>query len=136
MNERISDKIAQIEQFLEELLTFVPNDLEEYLQDYKTRAACEHYAERIIEATVDLAFLIIKQRKFHPPAQEEGIFFTLAENNIIPLDLARRLKEAKGMRNILAHEYGRVDDRIVFVSIKEELEQDVQQFINIIRQTL
>jgi uncharacterized protein YutE (UPF0331/DUF86 family) len=39
-------------------------------------------------------------------------------------------------RNILAHEYGEVDDEIVFNSIKDELEKDVKGFIKSIKKAL
>ena len=46
------------------------------------------------------------------------------------------VKEAKGMRNIIAHDYGKVDDEIVFNVINEELIKDVANFINFIRQVI
>ena len=33
------------------------------------------------------------------------------------------------MRNIIAHEYGKIDDRIVFNSITKELRSDVIEFL-------
>jgi uncharacterized protein YutE (UPF0331/DUF86 family) len=40
-------------------------------------------------------------------------------NHILDIDkrLSSKLKEAKGMRNIIAHEYGNIDDKIVFKSM-------------------
>ena len=57
----------------------------------------------------------------------------LFNEKIIPLELAKRLKEAKGMRNILAHQYGVVDDKMVFHSVTEELSRDVSRFIEEIK---
>ena len=50
--------------------------------------------------------------------------------------LAKRLRSAKGMRNILAHEYSDVDDEIVFNSLKCELEEDAINFIKMVRKSL
>ena len=47
MNERINDKIEEIKILLEQLLTLIPSEFEEYSTDYKTKAACERYIERI-----------------------------------------------------------------------------------------
>jgi len=49
------------------------------------------------------------------------------------MPLAGRLKDAKGIRNILAHQYGNVDDRIVFKSITKELVEDTGDFLKSIR---
>lgn len=37
------------------------------------------------------------------------------------------------MRNIISHQYGNVDNKIVFETITEELEKDVREFIKCIR---
>jgi len=129
MNERISDKIEEIEGYLEELLDIAPDNFVEYKTNLEKKAACERYFEKAIEAVVDLAFLVIKEKKLKIPENDKEALDILAKNNLIPKILAARLKEAKGMRNVLAHEYGKVDDKLVFDSIKEELENDVREFI-------
>ena len=36
------------------------------------------------------------------------------------------------MRNIIAHQYGEIDDELVFKAISQELEKDVNEFIDLI----
>jgi uncharacterized protein YutE (UPF0331/DUF86 family) len=130
---RIDDKVEEIERLLDELATIVPTSQDDYASDLKTRAACERYFERIVSVIVDAAFLVVKSRGIKAPEDEKAIFDALATADIITPDLARRLKEAKGMRNILAHEYGVVDDEIVFHAITEELEKDAREFVTAVR---
>ena len=73
----------------------------EYVNDPKTKAACERYFEKIIEAVVDLAFLIIKEQGLKLPEEEKEAFDILALEKIIDKELAEKLKDAKGMRNIM-----------------------------------
>ncbi len=136
MNERIKDKIEEIEKYISELLEIKPDNLESYINDFKSKAACERYAEVIVEAVIDLAFLSIKEKKLPSPENDLEAFDTLAKNNIISAELADRLKDAKRMRNILAHEYGKVDDEIVFNAIKNELEGDAKDFIKSIKASI
>ena len=49
---------------------------------------------------------------------------------IISQELSERLKDAKGMRNVIIHEYGRIEDDKIFHSVTEELEKDTREFIN------
>ena len=133
MNERIKDKIEEIEKYLSELAEIKPDNLEDYSNDFKSKAACERYAEVIIEAVIDLAFLLIKEKRLPSPESDLEAFDVLARDNIIPARLADRLKDAKRMRNILAHEYGKIDDEIVFNAVKNELEGDIKEFISCIR---
>src|SRR3989339_291021 len=129
---RIRDKIIEIEKFLKELEVSIPKSLEDYKNDFKLRAIGERYFEKIVEAMSDLSFLIIKEKKLKQPEEEENVFEILMNNNIISRDLAERFKKAKGMRNILSHQYGNIDDEVVFDSITKELQKDVNEFIEII----
>lgn len=136
MKERISDKITQIEQYLEELSPMIPETFEDYKYNLRSRAVCERYFEKIIEACVDLAFLFIKENKFKMPEDDESSFIILFQNNIISEELSKKLRDAKGMRNIIAHEYGEINDEKVFNSVKNELEKDINEFLEIIRKNL
>ncbi len=130
MSEKISDKIIEIERYLGELESFLPSTFEEYAQNLEKKAACERYAEKIIEAVIDLAFLVLKEEGLPMPEEDKEAFDLLVNEKIIPAELSIQLKDAKGMRNILAHEYGVVDDAIVFEAVTEELVEDVEQFLD------
>ena len=127
---RIKDKIKEIEEYVDQLKEMVPESLEEYKSNREKKAACERYVEKIVEAVTDLAFLIIKTKKMRIPEDDADAFTILLENKIIDNGLAMRLKNAKGMRNIISHQYGKVDDEIVFEAITEDIDRDVMIFID------
>ena len=133
MKERLMDKIKDIEVYVIELEDIIPLDFETYISDNVKMAACERYFERIVEACVDLASLMIRYKKINIPEDDEKAFYVFSNNNIISINLAAKLREAKGMRNIIAHEYGKIDDELVFNSLKEELVRDVQELLNVIK---
>lgn len=133
MSERITDKIGEIEKYLDELGEIVPNSLEDYMRDFKSKAACERYAERIIGALIDLALLVIKDKGLRMPETDLQSFDILSENQLIKPGLATRLQDAKRMRNILAHQYGEVDDEIVFHAISHELTNDTRDFLRLVK---
>ena len=126
---RINEKIIEIEKLLEELRSIFPIDFKNYIDDWKIRDICERHFEKIVEAVVDISFLIIGERKFESPKDDQNAFDILFNNKIISKELSLKLKDAKGMRNIIAHEYGKVEDELVFEAITEELEKDVKEFI-------
>ena len=130
--KRVEDKINEIRGFLDELKEIPPIDFKEYKSSLEKRAACERYVEKIVEAIVDLAFLTIKLKKMKIPDDDTDAFNILLDNKVISDELAKALKNAKGMRNIIAHEYGKIDDEIVFDSVSNELESDAKKFIDII----
>jgi len=130
MQERINDKINEIEKYLEELNEIIPGNLEEYQRDFKTKAACERYLEKIVESVIDLGFILSREKNFKLPEDEEGIFNILLKEKIISEELLIRLKDAKGMRNFIIHQYEKINDELVFEAITKQLERDVQEFIN------
>lgn len=132
MKERIKNKTAEIEEFLENLEEFRPSTLEEYQKDILKKSACERLIEKTIEAIIDLSFLIAKHKRIYLPedTSNKEIFDILEKNKIISEELCKKLHDAKGMRNIISHEYGKVNDEIVYESLKEEIIKDAKEFIN------
>ncbi|MBI2130320.1 DUF86 domain-containing protein [Candidatus Woesearchaeota archaeon] len=126
---RIEDKISEINRYLRELESILPPGFEEYQSNLEKKAACERYVEKIVEAATDLAFLVIKNRKLRMPDDDLDAFNVLLEGKIIDDGLAARLKNAKGMRNIISHQYGNIDDEIVFEAIDKELSRDIKEFV-------
>jgi len=129
---RVIDKINEISQFLEELGNIAPSSFEEYKSSIEKKAACERYVEKIVEAATDLAFLIIKDKKLRIPEDDSDAFNILLENKVIDDALATKLKNAKGMKNIISHQYGKIDDEIVFEAITQELGRDVRKFVEVV----
>lgn len=130
--KRINDKLSELETFIEQLHSLAPKSLEEYQKNIEKKAACERFVEKIIEAILDIVFLLIKLKRLRIPEDDADAFQVLLENKIIDEQLATNLKNAKGMRNVIVHQYGKVDDSVVFTSITEELESDVRKFIEAI----
>jgi len=76
---KISDKIIGIRKYLDELSTIIPKEYAIYKEDIIIKAACERYFELIIESTIDLATLIIKNERFSFP--EDKRVFNFLYNN-------------------------------------------------------
>ena len=130
---RINDKINEINKYLKELANIIPDKLEEYKSNNLVKAACERYFEKIVEGVTDVAFIVIAKKKFKIPEDDIDAFRILLEHEIINEGLYKKLKDAKGMRNIIAHQYNSVDDEIVFNSITEDISNDVRNLIKAIR---
>jgi hypothetical protein len=55
------------------------------------------------------------------PAEEEDLFEKLAHAGLVSAEMTQTLRRMRGFRNILVHEYGRVDDQIVFEMVNRKL---------------
>lgn len=132
--KRIEDKIEEIQLYLLEFKKIKPFDFLKYISSLEKKAACERYVEKIIESVIDLAFIIIKVKKFELPSDDKDALNILAKENIITKDTAQNIKQAKGMRNIIVHQYAKIDDKTVFKAFNN-LIKDSEEFIKQIRKT-
>ena len=123
------DKIKEVEKYLAELKGVLPEDINSYLENLEKRLACERAFEKITQAINDLAILVIKEKRFKMPDENTKAFDILYNKKIISEELTNNLKKAMGMRNFLAHQYGDVDNEIVFKAIKEDIFEDVNKFL-------
>ena len=134
--DRISDKIKFIKDNLRDLDSIIPDRLEDYEDDLLKKAACERYSERIICALVDLSYLFIKYKNFDFPESETHVFEILQKQDIISEDLSSKLIEANKMRNVIAHLYAEINDKIVFNALKNELKNDAYELIKNIEKVI
>lgn len=69
---------------------------------------------RAVQICVDLAAMRLADLPEPPPPSMRESFLQLGRNGTLPTDLATRLAKAVVLRNILVHEYTRVDWALVF----------------------
>jgi len=126
---RSDDKRDEIEKYLAEFESIMPLDFEEYKKSIKQKAYSERYFEKIVEAVIDLTYILIKEKGLKISEDDQNSFNILRDNKIISEVTCEKLKLAKGMRNVISHEYGTIDDRIVFNSVTKNLIRDVKRFL-------
>ena len=118
--ERILAKLADLEGYLVELRSVAPRSFHDYLK-IETKRSCERLLQISIEAVIDLCGLFVTGLRLGLPSEENDLFEKLARAGVITETRAETLKRIKGFRNILVHEYGGVDDEIVFRAATERL---------------
>lgn len=118
---RILVKLDEMDRYLRELGEILPEE-DEYHRDLVKRRACEKTMELAIESLIDVAALIVSSERFGLPSDEESIIDLLVENKVITSDMGEKIKDMKGFRNILVHKYGRLDDRLVYRLLTEDID--------------
>ena len=106
-------------------------DLTPYKDAMPAQVRQEHYKlERILELLVmtasDLIFHLLAEQNIQPESYRHA-FQLATEQGWLPQDLAARLQDATGLRNILAHLYETIDYRILHTTIPLAL-ADFTQF--------
>jgi uncharacterized protein YutE (UPF0331/DUF86 family) len=132
--ERVLARLDALDGYLRELSQILPPTLEGY-QRVETRRACERLLQISIEAVIDVCSLLVTGLRLGLPGEEDDLFEKLALAGLIPSALRDSLRRMKGLRNILVHEYGRVDDRLVYEAMTGGL-GDFETFKDIVLETL
>ncbi len=118
----ICRRLAQLAGFLQELEQLTAGvDEQSYAQNLQVRRAVERQLQLIVECATDANAMTLKHLKQAPASDYFNTFINLAECGVLPEDFALQLAASTGLRNILVHEYQRVDDRIVYQSISKTL---------------
>ncbi|HVO24363.1 MAG TPA: DUF86 domain-containing protein [Candidatus Margulisiibacteriota bacterium] len=118
--ERILAKLDELDGYLRELHEVAPANIAEYRKVEKKRS-CERLLQIAIECVIDIGHLFVTGLRLGLPAEEDDIFEKLERAGIISAEMGAALKRMKGCRNILVHEYARVDDEIIFDAVSTRL---------------
>ena len=125
--EAIYERLAHISRMLQLLKERRKASLEEFRRNPILADATMYELQTCIEAMTDIGNHIIAAAGFRKPRERSEIMVILAEENVIPAELARRLAEAVRLRNILVHGYLEVAINVVHRVLRENL-QDVEEF--------
>ncbi len=114
---RILSKLDELDTYLSELKTVMPNSYEEYTRSIEKKRSSERLLHILTERVIDVCALIVKGLRLGLPAEEEDLFEKLEKEKIISKKMKEKSKSMRGFRNILVHRYAEVDDELVFENL-------------------
>lgn len=118
--DRLLAKLDELDGYLRELRSIAPTRFDEYLRVEKKRA-CERLVQVLVEAVIDACALLVAGLRLGLPGEEDDLFEKLAARGVISPPMAETLRRMKGLRNLLVHEYGRINDELVFETVRQRL---------------
>ena len=126
----IENKISTVKKYLHILGPFKKYSSEEIEGDITIRGAVERYLYLAIQGTIDLAEAVLAYKKLRKPSTLSEIFHILNEEKIITKELTDHMVAMTGFRNILAHDYEKINYAIVHDVLQNRL-PDVETFLKI-----
>jgi uncharacterized protein YutE (UPF0331/DUF86 family) len=130
MNDIVLNKKESIERCIKQVRTYYQLPAQgAFEEDYLRQDAIALNLQRACEQCIDLANHAIRVRKLGLPKESKDSFRLLAANNIIPRDLASHLEGMVGFRNVLVHEYQRMNIQIMIDVIENRLD-DMLLFVD------
>lgn len=129
--QTIENKISAVKKYLGYLEFFKKYSQKEIEENLLVKGAVERYLYLATQATIDLAEAFLAFKNFRKPTTLREPFYILNEENIISVELSEKLSDMAGFRNIVAHDYEKMDYAIIVDIVQNKL-KDIQDFIEVI----
>lgn len=117
----LARKAEQLERALSRVQARIPRAVAELASDLDAQDIVFRNYQIAIQNCVDMASHVVVESGWPPAATMGGTFETLAEHGVLPPPFARRLRKLVALRNILVHDYARVDMALAWTLVRASL---------------
>lgn len=128
----IENKISSVRKYLKTASCYKKYSQKEIEQDETLRGAVERYLYLSSQTVIDLAEAVISFRGYRKPMTMAESFAILAEEGLITNDLTDKMTRLTGFRNVIAHDYEKIDYGIVYDVLQNRL-ADIEEFLAIVQ---
>jgi uncharacterized protein YutE (UPF0331/DUF86 family) len=97
------------------------HSFKEYSDDIRLRRAVERSLHVAVETCLDIGRRIIAQEGFRYPEDNADVFRVLYEEKVVSSELLATLMDMARFRNLVVHDYARIDDAKVYAILKKRL---------------
>lgn len=127
LDDETESRLLDRAEYVEEAVTVLASKQslapEEYRANREQRAIVEREFQTAIEACIDIAGILIAALDEPMPETNADRFVRLIKLDLLTEDTGRRMRDAAGFRNVLAHQYGdELDHDLVFRHLQTELD--------------
>lgn len=128
----IETKISHIQKYLNLLERYKKYSQKEIEDNTDLKGALERYLYLATQATLDLGEAVIAFKEFRRPGTYTEVFYILDEEEFISKDVSEKLVNMTRFRNIIAHDYEKVDFGIVYDALQNRL-VDIEGFLEAVK---
>ena len=115
-------KLAELEEYLGQIREYTNITAEHYSTDWKIQRIIERTLQIMIETCIDIAGHIISDRGYRIPKSYADTFRVLYEEKVLAKELFDTMEKIAKFRNIVIHNYDKVDASIVITILRKHLD--------------
>ena len=119
-------KLSALEEYFEQLSEYRSISTDQYEKDWRSQRIIERTLQMMVETCIDISGHIIADMKFRVPISYADSFHVLAENGIVDDSLSESLEKMAKFRNVVVHDYDRVDKEIVIGILRKNLDDFIK----------
>ena len=105
----LARQVASVRDAAERIREVLPAQIEVFAADRSAREIVTLNLFVALQECLSLASHWLADEGWEVPGTYAEVFRVLAERNVLDQDLAARMAEAAGLRNLIAHRYGALD---------------------------
>lgn len=119
---KIIAKFEKLDEYLKCLYEIQKVNKKSFLVDYHYYGLAERYFQLAIEVILDVGKLMIIYQNLRRPEDNQDIFTVLIDEKILSSKFVEKFSGIAGFRNILVHDYEKIDREIVYEKLQKNLE--------------
>lgn len=117
----IRTKMKEIKESIESIRDEIPQNFDDFTRLGLVKDGIYKRAEFAVENVFDVCAVLNADLDLGIPEGDENIVDNLVEHGVLEEQWKEKLSTMKGFRNIVVHRYGKIDDRIAFRILNENL---------------
>ena len=117
----IRTRLTLLEGYIDELRALQPTDFQTYEENYLIHRTVERCLHLATETCLDVGQHIIADDGLRPAVDNKDVFNVLGECDILVPDQVGALTNMARFRNLIVHDYARVDNAIVYAILQHHL---------------
>lgn len=115
----IKEKLTKLNQVIKLLEKYKTVSREDFLIDFTINSAAQFNLILGIEIIVDIGNHILAEKYQVHPKEYKEVIEALGEYEIVPERFARENVEMAKFRNLIIHQYGKVDMKLVYQNLQK-----------------
>ena len=124
----VLSRVSKIRESVRRLVALATLSEKQFRADADARAIAERHLQVAIQSVIDIGNHVVADLDLGTASDYKEIFVLLSKHRIVSKPLARRLAAMAGMRNVLVHDYLKVDPGLVHRTLTHDL-SDFGRFI-------
>ena len=128
VKELVLQKISEVEKYLHFIKEIGAIEKDTFIHDLRAIFASERVLQISIECVLDIGNILISQLALPKPSFYRDIATILSDANIITESLKERLIKIIALRNVLVHQYSKIQEEAIYEFI-HLIDKDVEDFI-------
>ena len=122
-------KAASVRVHLDRIAAKAGTDLQVFMSDRDRQDVVSFNLHLAIENCIDIAAHIISENGWGVPGSASEMFYLLEDRGILDPELTERMIKAVGLRNLIVHEYGKIDLSLLFATVRNNL-NDLNSYLS------